>query len=151
MSAMRCPLIIARGCSQASFGHPRSIRLFLGRFQFLQKAPLLCDINCFTSSDSWFSPSLNRAYSNRILHSSTAPSGMLISGAGGSNFPATTAELCTAYCLFYCWGLWCLCVNCASARYHLSPLPLKQNCGENRLKLCLPQKGQPHHGLCYSG
>ena len=66
---------------------------------------------------------------------------MLISGAGGSNFPDTTAELCTAYCLFYYWGLWCLCVNCASARYHLSPLPLKQNCGENRLKLCLPQKG----------
>ena len=52
-------------------------------------------IKCFTSSDSWFSPSLNRAYSNRILHSSTAPSGMLISGTGGSNFPATTAELCT--------------------------------------------------------
>ena len=49
------------------------------------------------------------------------------------------------------WGSVVPCVNCASARYHLSPLPLKQNCGENRLKLCLPQKGQPHHGLCYSG
>ena len=120
-------------------------------FSSFKKRLCSATIKCFTSSDSWFSPSLNRAYSNRILHSSTAPSGMLISGTGGSNFPATTAELCTAYCLFYCWGLWCLCVNCASARYHLSPLPLKQNCGENRLKLCLPQKGQPHHRLCYSG
>jgi hypothetical protein len=86
-------------------------------FSSFKKRLCSATIKCFTSSDSWFSPSLNRAYSNRILHSSTAPSGMLISGTGGSNFPATTAELCTAYCLFYCWGLWCLCVNCASARY----------------------------------
>ena len=74
-------------------------------FSSFKKRLCSATIKCFTSSDSWFSPSLNRAYSNRILHSSTAPSGMLISGAGGSNFPATTAELCTAspnIALFYC-------------------------------------------------